>query len=128
MIASLVCNGRFCQTATRRANSGSAAPNLVRAYTTQTDRRSIALEFDQPVVWDDELAGQFYLDGTEGVVVSGAVTGNVLTLTLQRPGAFERITYLKEMAWSQNNLLFGQNGMAALTFCDALIQPSPSGP
>jgi hypothetical protein len=101
------------------------APNLVRAYTPQTDRRSIALEFDQPVVWDEGLISQFYVDGAEGVVASGAVTGTVLTLTLKEPGAFERITYVKEMAWSQNKLLFGQNGMAALTFCDVLIQPSP---
>ena len=98
------------------------APNLARAYYVDTDGRSIALEFDQPVVWVDQLASQFYLDGTEGMVVGGTIKGNVLTLTLEESGAFERITYLKEMAWSQNNLLFGLNGMAALTFCNVPIQ------
>ena len=81
------------------------------------------MEFDQPVVWDDLLASQFYLDDAEGVVVSGVVTDNVLTLTLKEPAAFERITYLKEMSWKPNNILFGKNGMAALTFCDVTIQP-----
>ncbi len=92
------------------------APNLMRACYADAARRSIALEFDQPVVWDDRLVSQFYLDDTEGVVVSGAVTDNVLILTLKEPGAFERITYLKEMVWKQDNLLYGQNGKAVLTF------------
>jgi len=56
------------------------SPNLVRAYYAHAARRSIALEFDQPVVWDDLLASQFYLDDAEGIVFSGAVTDNVLTL------------------------------------------------
>jgi len=104
------------------------APNLVRAYYAHAARRSIALEFDQPVVWDDLLASQFYLDDAEGVVVSGVVTDNVLALTLKEPATFERITYLKEMSWKPNNILFGKNGMAALTFCDVTIQPSQATP
>ena len=112
----------------REVDGPITAPNLVRACYTHAARRSIALEFDQPVVWDDLLASQFYLDDAEGSVVSGSVTGNVLTLTLKEPGAFERITYLKEMAWKQNNILFGKNGMAALTFCNVTIQPSQPDP
>jgi len=97
------------------------APNLIQAYYADAAKSSIALEFDQPVVWDDLLASQFYLDDTEGIVVGGAVKGNVLTLSLKEPGAFERITYLKEMAWQQDRILFGRNGMAALTFCNVPI-------
>jgi hypothetical protein len=104
-----------------QVNGPITAPNLVRANVADATRRSIALEFDQPIVWNDGLTSQFYLDKTEGIVVSGAVTGNVLTLTVKNPGVFERITYLKEMSWNQNNLLFGQNGMAALTFCDVPV-------
>ncbi len=111
-----------------QVNRPITAPNLARAYYVDADRRSIALEFDQPVVWVDQLANQFYLDDTEGVVVGGMTKGNVLTLTLKESGAFERITYLKEMAWNQNNLLFGLNGMAALTFCNVPIQSSHSTP
>ncbi|MCP4454797.1 MAG: DUF2341 domain-containing protein [Planctomycetes bacterium] len=109
-----------------QVNRPITAPNLVQACYVDTTRRSIALAFDQPVVWVDQLANQFYLDDTEGVVVGGMIKGNVLTLTVKESGAFERITYLKEMAWNQNNLLFGKNGMAALTFCDVPIQSSHS--
>ena len=84
---------------------------------------TIALEFDQPIVWTDALTGQFYLDGEKDKVASGAVSGNVLTLTLKAPAAATKLTYLKESAWSQDKLIRGTNGIAALTFCDAQISP-----
>jgi hypothetical protein len=96
------------------------APNLRKA-TYATDR-TIALEFDQPVVWTDALAGQFYLDGEKDQVASGSVTGNVLTLTLKEASAAQKITYIKETAWSQETLLNGANGLAALTFCEVPIE------
>ena len=96
------------------------AANLRKAtYATQD---TIALEFDQPVVWADGLAGQFYLDGEKDKVASGSVTGNVLTLKLKEPFAAQKITYLKEIAWSQETLLLGANGLAALTFCEVPLQ------
>ena len=98
------------------------AANLRKAtYATQD---TIALEFDQPVVWADGLAGQFYLDGEKDKVASGSVTGNVLTLKLKGKEAStaQRITYLKETAWSQDTLLLGANGLAALTFCEVPIE------
>ena len=98
------------------------AANLRKAtYATQD---TIALEFDQPVVWADGLAGQFYLDGEKDKVASGSVTGNVLTLTLKGKEAStaQKITYLKETAWSQDTLLNGANGLAALTFCEVPIE------
>jgi hypothetical protein len=97
------------------------APNLIQAYYGNAARSSIALEFDQPVVWDDLLAGQFYLDDAERGVTDGKVTGNVLTLAMKEPTASERITYLKEDSWKQDNILLGKNGMAALTFCNVPI-------
>jgi hypothetical protein len=76
------------------------------------------------VVWADALAGQFYLDGEKDKVASGSVTGNVLTLTLKgkEASAPQKITYLKETAWSQDSLLNGANGLAALTFCEVPIE------
>jgi hypothetical protein len=105
----------------REVEGAITAPNLIRAYYADAARNSIALEFDQPVVWDDRLASQFYLDDAEGGVVAGAVTGNVLTLTLNGRTAAARITYLKEKSWKQDNILIGENGMAALTFCNVPI-------
>ena len=51
------------------------------------------MEFDQPVVWAEALAGQFYLDGQKGQVASGSVSGSVLTLKLQEASAAQKITY-----------------------------------
>jgi hypothetical protein len=95
------------------------APNLRKA--TYATKDTIALEFDQPVVWADALAGQFYLDGEKDKVASGSVTGNVLTLRLKEASAAQKITYLKETAWSQDTLLNGANGIAALTFCEVPV-------
>jgi hypothetical protein len=94
-------------------------PNLKRVSHASKD--TITLEFDQPVVWLDALAGQFYLDGEKDKVASGKVTGNVLTLKLKEASAAKKITYLKEIAWSQETLLIGANGIAALTFCEVPI-------
>ncbi len=94
------------------------APNLRKARYTSAAKDAITLEFDQPVIWMDSLAGQFYLDDAKDLVSSGSVTGNVLTLKLKAPATAGLITYLKEANWSQNDLIIGKNGIAALTFCD----------
>ena len=98
-------------------------PNLKQAYYTSHAKDAIALEFDQPVVWTDSLATQVYLDGEKEKVASGAVSGNVVTLKLKEASAAQKITYLKEMAWSQDKLIVGANGIAALTFCNVPILP-----
>ena len=99
------------------------APNLKRACYTGNAKDAIVLEFDQPVVWTDSLIDQFYLDGAKGKVASGAASGNMVTLKLKVASAAGKITYLKEMSWSQEKLLVGKNGIAALTFCDVPILP-----
>ena len=94
-----------------------SAPNL-RSASFGTARDTIVLGFDQPVAWDDKLAGQFYLDGEKGKVAPGSVAGTVLTLKLKEPSAATKIIYLKEIEWNQDTLLTGTNGIAALTFCN----------
>ena len=96
-------------------------PNLQRAYYAGSRKDTVALEFDQPIVWTDALAGEFYLDGAKGEVASGSVSGNVIMLKLKQSSAATKITYLKEMSWSQDRLLRGANGIAALTFCEVPI-------
>jgi hypothetical protein len=105
----------------RKFSKSITPPNLRRAGFSSAERDSIALEFDQPIVWDDALTGQFYLDGEKDKVASGTLTGNVLTLKLKQPSAATKITYLKETSWSQDKLIFGANGIAALTFCNVPI-------
>jgi len=104
------------------------APNLRRVAYTSAAQDTRALEFDQTVVWADTLAGQFYLDGEKGKVASGSITGNVLTLKLTQPSAAKQITYLKEIAWNQDTLLLGANGLAALTFCEVPLQAAKPSP
>ncbi len=98
------------------------APNLRRVAYANAAKAALVLEFDQPVVWSDTLTGQFYLDGAKDKVASGSVAGNVLTLKLKEPSAAKQITYLKEIAWNQDTLLLGANGLAALTFCEVPVR------
>jgi hypothetical protein len=98
------------------------SPNVKSVKYAGSAQDKIAVEFDQPVVWADTLAGEFYLDGEKGKVASGAVSGNVLTLNLQGPASAKKISYIKEMSWSQDRLLIGANGLAALTFANVPIE------
>ena len=103
-------------------------PNLKKAYYTSDKNAEIALEFDQPMAWNDALASQFYLDGEKGKVASGAVSGNVITLKLKGASTARELTYLDSASWSVDNLLYGENGIAALTFCGVPILPQKSAP
>ena len=98
--------------------ASNTAPKLRRASFTSPAKDAIALESDQPIVWADALVGQFYPDGEKDKVASGSVVGNGLTLKLSAPSEATRITYLKETHWTQDKLMMGTSGIAALTFCD----------
>ena len=98
-------------------------PNIKRVSFTSDKQDEIVVEFDQPVKWGNTLATQFYLDGAKGKVASGSVTGNSVTLKLAAPSSAKTINYLDSSSWSQANLLRGENGIAALTFCEVPIQP-----
>ncbi|MGL6094473.1 MAG: DUF6288 domain-containing protein, partial [Fimbriiglobus sp.] len=108
----------------------SVTPPNVRSVSFATaERDTLTLEFDQPVVWKDVLAGQFYLDGAKGQITGGSVTGSTLTLKLKAATTAKTVTYLKESAWNQDALLLGANGIAALTFCEVPILPhAPATP
>ena len=105
-----------------RPGQSITPPDLVRAAWVDARRDRLALTFDQPVVWNDALTNQFYLDGARDKVASGAVAGNTLTLTLREPSPARTVTYLDSRAWNENRLLLGANGIAALTFCQVPIQ------
>ena len=103
-------------------------PNLKRAFFTSDPRDELVLEFDQPVIWSDTLKSQFYLNGDSKQVASGAASGSHLTLKLTGPSKATKVTYLDSAAWNPDNLLYGKNGIAALTFCDAPIVMKPPSP
>ena len=96
-------------------------PNLKSAYYANDQGDAVTMEFDQPVKWDNALAGQFYLDGEKGRITSGSVSGNEVTLKLNPASTGQKLTYLDSKSWNQNTLLRGENGIAALTFCEVPI-------
>ena len=111
-----------------KASAGPITPpDLKHAYFTGPSKDVIALEFDQPVLWTDALAGRIYLDGEKDKVASGKVSGNLLTLKLKEASAAKSVTYLKETDWNQNTLIVGANGIAALTFCEVPVSPEAKG-
>jgi hypothetical protein len=89
-----------------------SAPRLVSAV---REKSALILTFDQPVVWGDSLRSEFLIDGKRGAVTRGTSQGNTLHLSLSTPAGKE-ITYLDSASWSQQRLLRGKNGIAALTF------------
>jgi hypothetical protein len=99
-------------------------PDLKKACYTSDRQDEIALEFDQNMAWTDSLTSQFYLDGAANQAASGAVSGKRITLKLKGASSAAKVTYLDSRSWSVNNLLYGENGIAALTFCDAPILPA----
>lgn len=109
----------------RMPESAVTPPNLRRVSHAGSARDTLVLEFDQPVLWFDALASEFHLDGEPDRVESGSVTGSTLTLKLKESSTASHITYLKETNWSQDRLLLGENGLAALTFCEVPIPPQP---
>jgi hypothetical protein len=111
----------------QRHNYGKAfdkpitAPDVKKACYAGSGKDEIVLEFDQPVAWTDSLASQFYLDDAADQVASGKASGCVITLKLKAPSTAGTIAYLKDKTWSVDNLLYGANGIAALTFRDVPI-------
>jgi hypothetical protein len=103
-------------------------PDLKKAFYTSDRKDEIALEFDQPMAWNNALVSQFSLDGEKGGIAAGAVSRNVMTLKLKGPSAAQKLTYLDSASWSVDNLLYGENGIAALTFCAVPILPQKPSP
>jgi arylsulfatase A-like enzyme len=103
-------------------------PNLIRAFFINDKKEQIVMQFDQPMQWDNALSSQFYLDGESGKVASGAASGNRITLKLMSASRAQKLTYLDSKSWSQKKLLRGENGIAALTFCDVALLSGEASP
>lgn len=102
-------------------------PNLQRAWFTSGRRDEIVLDFDQNIQWSDSLVSQFHLDGEPGQVLSGSASGSRMTLKLKGPTQSGKVTYLDSENWNPDNILLGQNGLAALTFCEVSIDADQVG-
>ncbi|MCX6880532.1 MAG: hypothetical protein NTW21_43010 [Verrucomicrobia bacterium] len=111
-----------------------SAPNLKKACYSTTARNEITLEFDQNIApWIAATNGLFFLDRLAGKVASGSVTGKVVKLTLTAASTAKTITYLQGADWAaagsvQGSLIYGSNGIAALTFAEVPLTPAaPTG-
>jgi hypothetical protein len=97
-------------------------PNLKQVQFVSALHEELVLEFDQDVVWSDSLVSQFHLDGEAKQVVAGSANGTRITLKLKGPTKSIKLTYLDSANWNPDNLLYGKNGLAALTFCEVPIE------
>jgi hypothetical protein len=102
------------------------APNLKRAYFTSPARTAIALEFDQAMSWSSFSTPNYFVDDVGGKVTSGSASGNIVTLQLNAAAsANATLDYLDDDVWnsgeSVSSLLYGANGIPALTFADVPV-------
>ena len=104
-----------------RPSSQINPPRLTAVTRDKSNRSTIILTFDQPVVWSDALRSEFLVDGKRGLVQRGTTRGNALLLNMSGPIGTS-LTYLDSAAWSQERLLRGRNGIAALTFAGVTIR------
>ena len=104
------------------------APVLLRGAFAGSTRSRLVLGFDQPVRWDPALVTEFRLDGDKGLVASGKTDGPRLILTLHQPSQAKTLTYLDSASWNPERVLRGLNGIAALTFCEVPLEPTPAPP
>ncbi len=109
-------------------NGPITPPNLQRAFFTTEQRDELVLEFDSSIVWSDTLTSQFHLDGEPKSIASGSVNETRLKLKLKNPSKAETVTYLDSANWNPDNLLYGKNGLAALTFCEVPIESEKLSP
>jgi len=105
------------------------APILQRAYYTNSARTEIALQFDQNMSWSSFSTANYWLDKVGSKVTSGSAAGNIVKLQLSSAGtATSTLDYLEDAHWSYtestSSLLYGANGIPALTFADVAIAPS----
>lgn len=106
-----------------KAPAGSiTAPNLQRAFYADAARKTIILEFDQPLEWNPAALKQFYLDEKADEIAAGRTDGTTIVLDLKQSSTATHITYLKERDWNPSQIVRGINGIAALTFCDVAIE------
>jgi len=96
-------------------------PRLVSVIRDKAKPTAIVMTFDQPVVWSDSLRSEFLIDGKRGLVQHGASHKNTLRLELSTPTG-SKLSYLDSETWSQQRLLRGSNGIAALTFAGVPIR------
>ena len=98
-------------------------PNIQSASFVSERNDEIKIVFDQEVIWDEKIIERFHLDD-DSVKLSG-VGGSQKTITLKLtgPSTAKSLSYIRGSKWKQEDaIIWGANGIAALTFCEVPIQ------
>ena len=74
------------------------------------------------MAWTETSKTWFLLDGASANMESAKVVGNTVIVTLTAPATAKTLSYVSGGKWDgrQDKLLYGTNGIAALT-CSAVI-------
>jgi len=100
---------------------------LISARFAGVERDEILLEFDQPVRWQDSLDQAFFLDRERAEIAAGRSSGNLVVLKLKTASPASTISYINGASWDPMNLLRGENGIAALSFCEVPLKLQEPG-
>jgi hypothetical protein len=96
-------------------------PNVRKVAYSSSKHDEVLVTFDQAVKWDDAICKQFLVDNQEGKVISGSAQGNLVKLKVAPRTSFQKLTYINGRTWTREAQVRGENGIAALSFCDVPI-------
>ena len=104
----------------------SITPPNIRSVSYVNDRKDeIKLVFDQNLKWDEEIIERFYLDDDSAKLTAASGSGKIIILKLAGPSAAKNLSYVRGGKWKQEqDIIWGANDIAALTFCEVPIELS----
>lgn len=103
------------------------SPMIQRAIYSTENRDEVTLVFDQSVNCKGTLTKQFFLDGNQPECLSVRSDANTVTIKLARSSTATHLSYVRSGMWSESDdMIWGENKLAALTFCELPIAPFPT--
>ena len=101
------------------------APNIRSVFYSSDRKDEIKLVFDQDLKWDEEIIERFYLDDDSAKLTAASGSGRIITLKLAGPSVAKNLSYVRGGKWKQEqDIIWGANDIAALTFCEVPIELS----
>ena len=99
------------------------APNILSVSYVSDRKDEIKLVFDQDLKLDEEIIERFYLDDDSAMLTAASGSGKIIILKLAGPSVAKKLSYVRGGKWRQDQaIIWGANDIAALTFCEVLIE------
>ena len=77
--------------------------------------------------WTDDVSQRFYFETQDSKVADVTGTGNTITLSLSNPTTATTLSYIQGGKWRMDDaIIYGENKLAALTFCEVPIRMAGS--